>query len=165
MDHLCGFHDPSGIAQFPVSVFQRFVLARNKSCFFNLIDLKFQKGLFPVTLFLIHIQRFQLIHAGPILPVSFPDFLPGWKDPFFSVYVQNRQLAIPVKKGLMFMLPVNVQKAGCCCFHLADCACLSVDLVDTSAVHDLTGHQHLSVLRIDVKRRKGLSGFRIFNLK
>ena len=65
----------------------------------------------------------------------------------------------------MLMLSVNVQKTGCCCFHLADSTCLSVDLVDTSAVHDLAGHQHLSVFRIDVKRRKGLSGFRVFNLK
>ena len=83
----------------------------------------------------------------------------------FSICVKDLQLSVRIQKGLMLMLPVNIQKAGGRRLHLSYCTGLAVDPADASSLQDFPGKKHLSFLGIDFKILKFFLHLLILNLK
>ena len=160
-----GIDNSTPIGQLPVLLLQFLVLSRNQSCLLDLIDLKFQERHFPVLLLFVHIKGFQL-------RLTFLIFLIGCFHLFFfrknsltAIGIQDFQLLLFIEKGLMLMLSMNIKKAGCCSFHLTHSTCLPIYFVNAPAVHNFSGHEDLSVFRVNVKCGKCLFCLCIFYLE
>ena len=50
----------------------------------------------------------------------------------------------------MLMLAVDVEQQGRKDFYLRDIACLAVDAADAAGSGDLSGNNHLSLLRLEI---------------
>ena len=165
MGTLEGIDNSPSIGKLPVLLLQFLIFPRNQGCFLDLINLKFQKSHLPVLLLLVHIKGFQLCLALPVFLIGCLHLFFFRENPLTAVGIQNLQLLLLVKKGLVLMLSVNVKKTCRCSLHLAYRTCLPIYLIDAPAVHDLPGHQYLSVLRVNIQCGKRLLCFRILHLE
>ena len=162
---LHGIQNLFAIVQFPVQAFQFLVLTVFQVSTFDFFDLKFQKSTFSVSLLFIHVQTFQLTKTVSVLSVSLSDFLFQRIDLGFAIGIQNLQLLILIKKRLVFVLAMNIQKAGCRCFHLGYSTGLSIDLADASAIQDLAGEKYLTIFQLDSQIKKSFFCTFVFYLK
>ena len=165
VDRLQCFHDQTAVAETAVKFFQFFIFSDTERRFFDFTDLKFQKSFLTVSLFLICIQFFQGLETFSVFMISLADLRFRRLGFLFSICVKDLQLSVRIQKGLMLMLPVDIQKAGCRRLHLAYCTGLAVDPVNTSSLKDLPGEQHLAFLRIDFKILKFFLHLLVLNLK
>ena len=130
--------------------FQFFIFTFFQGCFFDLIDLEFQKIQLTFLLLFIKTQFIQLFSTGSVPGIIFRHrfFQPGCF--FLTIIIQIIQLPVRIQKRLVLMLSMNIQKQ-CGCFSHCGCRTdLTIDFTDTAAALQSATDNDLSIFRYNI---------------